>query len=164
MVPQWSRRRALRIGGAIGMLGIAGCLGDSSTGEGDLAEPLSVATARQFNSPGCNCCGAYASYLRGNVTGDLTETVPDDIRAVKREHGVPRELQSCHTLVLEGYVVEGHVPAEAIATLLEEEPAIDGIALPGMPSGSPGMGGERNGPFTIYAIGGGRSGAVYAEV
>jgi hypothetical protein len=65
-------------------------------------------------------------------------------------------LQSCHTVVIGDYYIEGHVPIEAILRLLEEKPAVDGIALPGMPQGSPGMDGEKEGPFTIYAIAGGQ--------
>ena len=95
--------------------------------------------------------------------GTLTETTLDDIAAVKRRHGVPDELRSCHTLVIEDYVVEGHVPAAVIATLLEDEPAIDGIALPGMPAGSPGMGGSKQGPFTIREFNEGQAGVVYAK-
>lgn len=63
----------------------------------------------------------------------------DDLRPVKARHGVPAALQSCHTAVVEGYVVEGHVPADLIARLLRERPPVAGLAVPGMPAGSPGM-------------------------
>ncbi|WP_229770495.1 DUF411 domain-containing protein [Halorhabdus sp. CBA1104] len=111
--------------------------------------PLSVSGVKQYNSPGCSCCEQYASYLRKNITGDVTDTVPADIAAIKRDHGVPAEVESCHTTLLGDYAVEGHVPVPAIATLLEESPAIDGIALPGMPPGSPGMGGTKSEPFVV---------------
>jgi hypothetical protein len=65
---------------------------------------------------------------------------------------VPPELQSCHTAIIEGYVVEGHVPIDVVERLLAERPAIRGISLPGMPAGSPGMGGQKVDPFTIYQI------------
>lgn len=164
MSSQWTRRRTLRLGATLGMVSVTGCLGGSSTDTWDIDEPLPVANAHQFNAPGCSCCEQYASYLRGNLTGDLSETVPADIDAIKREHGIPGEFQSCHTLVLGDYVVEGHVPAGVIATLLEETPAIDGIALPGMPRGSPEMAGEKGGTWTIYVIDGDRSGTEYAVV
>jgi hypothetical protein len=125
---------------------------------------LSVTTAQQFNSPGCSCCGQYASYLREYLDTTLTETEPEDVTTIKRRHDIPTELQSCHTLVLDEYVVEGHVPAEVIVTLLDEEPAIDGIALPGMPAGSPGMGGTKSGSLTVYELGGGKTGEMYAEI
>lgn len=76
----------------------------------------------------------------------------DDMAAVKRERGLPQASWSCHTAVIDGYVVEGHVPIEAIEALLADRPAIDGIALPGMPAGSPGMSGQREGPLEVLAI------------
>jgi hypothetical protein len=63
----------------------------------------------------------------------------DDLTAVRRKHGVPAALQGCHTAVVDGYVVEGHVPADVIDRLIRERPAVVGIAVPGMPTGSPGM-------------------------
>lgn len=158
-----TRRRFLRGGATVGLLGVAGCLGGGGN-EQDADVELPAANAHQYSAPGCGCCGNYAEYLRGALDGDLTETVPEDVDAVKREHGVPGDLRSCHTLVVDGYVVEGHVPAETIATLLDERPAIDGIALPGMPAGSPGMGGEKSEPFVVYAIGGDRTGEVFETV
>ncbi len=80
----------------------------------------------------------------------------DDTSGIKEQFSVPEEMQSCHTTVMGEYYIEGHVPVEAIRRLLEERPSIDGIALPGMPSGSPGMTGSKEGPFVIYAISGGQ--------
>lgn len=74
---------------------------------------------------------------------------PEDI---KDKMGVPENLRSCHTTVIGEYYIEGHVPVEAIRKLLAERPAVKGIALPGMPAGSPGMGGAKSGPFVIYAV------------
>ncbi len=72
--------------------------------------------------------------------GFNVETKPtDDLVSVKLEHGVPQQLQSCHTAVIEGYIIEGHVPADEIHRLLDERPDITGLAVPGMPIGSPGM-------------------------
>ncbi len=76
-----------------------------------------------------------------------------DVSPIKEKYGVPSSLQSCHTSVVDGYFVEGHVPAEAISKLVAEKPAIKGIALPGMPSGSPGMPGSKTGDFVVYAVG-----------
>ncbi|WP_123538483.1 DUF411 domain-containing protein [Halosimplex salinum] len=164
MASQLTRRRALRLGTTVGVLGVAGCLGASGTDSRESDDPLPVDDAQQYSSPGCACCEQYASYLDGYVRGNLSETVPDDVAATKREHGIPADLRSCHTVVLDEYVVEGHVPVAAIATLLDDEPAVDGIALPGMPRGSPGMRGETDGPLTIYVVDGDRSGRVYAEL
>ena len=75
-----------------------------------------------------------------------------DMAAFKAEVGVPMEYASCHTTIVAGYFVEGHVPLAAIERLLAERPDIDGLALPGMPPGSPGMGGTQQGPFEVLAI------------
>ncbi|WP_276254866.1 DUF411 domain-containing protein [Halomontanus rarus] len=154
----WSRRALLTAGGAsasvVLSMSLAGCLGETDDSQWETDDSLAVASATQYSAPNCNCCEQYASYLDDHLETDLDVTVPDDIAAVKREYGVPAQLGSCHTLELDGYVVEGHVPVEAIATLFDEEPSIDGIALPEMPAGSPGMPGEQSDPFTIYAIDG----------
>jgi hypothetical protein len=93
-------------------------------------------------------------YLREN--GVKVEAVMvEDTAAIKEEHGIPEDLWSCHTMILDGYYIEGHVPIDVVQKLLEERPAIDGIALPGMPSGSPGMDGVKDGPWVIYAVTGG---------
>jgi hypothetical protein len=75
-----------------------------------------------------------------------------DLDGIKRRHGVPEALFGCHTIEIDDYVVEGHVPAGPLARLLRERPAIRGISLPGMPLGSPGMNGKKQEPFKIYRI------------
>jgi len=82
----------------------------------------------------------------------VESVVTDDVAAIKDDLQIPDEMRSCHTAIIGEYFVEGHVPAEAIQKLLEEQPEIDGIALPGMPQGSPGMGGEKSEPFVIYSV------------
>jgi len=77
-------------------------------------------------------------YLRANSFPVKAEDT-EDLAAIKRKHSVPSNLQACHTALVESYVVEGHVPADVIDRLLRERPAIAGLAVPGMPSGSPGM-------------------------
>ncbi len=76
----------------------------------------------------------------------------DSVGEIKDDLDIPEDMRSCHTVIVEDYFVEGHVPVEAIWKLLEEQPEIDGIALPGMPSGSPGMSGSKDGPWVIYSI------------
>ncbi len=83
----------------------------------------------------------------------------DDTAAIKEQYGIPEELWSCHTTIVDGYYIEGHVPIDVVLKLLAERPTIDGIALPGMPSGSPGMDGEKDGPWVIYAV----TGTTYEE-
>ncbi len=90
-------------------------------------------------------------YLQDN--GITVEAVMvDDTATVKEQHGIPDDLWSCHTMVIDGYYIEGHVPIDAVLKLLRERPAVDGIALPGMPQGSPGMSGEKSEPFVIYSV------------
>ena len=83
----------------------------------------------------------------------VTETLTDDLNAVKQEHGVPQDLASCHTTIAEGYVIEGHIPAADVQRLLAETPDVRGIAVPGMPIGSPGMEiGDDREPYTVFSF------------
>ena len=93
---------------------------------------------RVTRDPTCGCCGAWVDHLRAaNFTVDVVE-VPD-VNRTKAKLGVPHDLMSCHTAEIGGYVVEGHVPASTIQRLLSEKPDAKGLAVPGMPIGSPGM-------------------------
>ena len=111
-------------------------------------------TVTVYKSPACTCCGFYTVYLEKNGFKVRNVNV-DDIEVVKEKYGIPEDLHSCHTALVGEYVIEGHVPIEAVNKLLTEKPNIKGIALPGMPLGSPGMGGEKAEPFVIYVIGDG---------
>lgn len=105
-----------------------------------------------YKNPSCGCCESYADYLRDNgISVDVRAT--HDLLPIKRRLGVSQELEGCHTMVIDGYVVEGHVPVQSLRKLLTERPAIKGISLPGMPTGSPGMDGPKSEPFTILEIG-----------
>src|SRR5688500_15551403 len=91
-----------------------------------------------YKTPTCGCCGRWVDHMKANgFTATVKDTV--DLAPIKKRLGVPPSMVSCHTTVVNGYVVEGHVPAEAVRKLLKERPAIVGIAAPGMPAGSPGM-------------------------
>lgn len=82
-----------------------------------------------------------------------TEEVSDaDLSAIKLANGVTPELSACHTAIVDGYVVEGHVPAAAIARLLAERPDVKGVTVPGMPMGSPGMEGSRTDPYDVLTF------------
>lgn len=109
-----------------------------------------------YKSPTCGCCIKYERYLEGH-SFQVESISTEDLTAIKDGLGIPLEMRSCHTVILGDYYVEGHVPVEAIQKLLQERPQIDGIALPGMPAGSPGMGGSKAEPFVIYAIVGGQA-------
>jgi hypothetical protein len=114
-----------------------------------LAEERKKATL--YKNPQCGCCAEYAKYL-GRNGFDVQVVKTFDLPSVKREHGVPAALEGCHTTLVDGYAIEGHVPVDIVKRLLTEKPAIKGISLPGMPTGSPGMDGEKTAPLTVYEI------------
>lgn len=117
-------------------------------------------TATLYKNPQCGCCEDYANYLRQNGF-DVKVVATHDLPLIKKEQGVPERFEGCHTTLIDGYVVEGHVPVKSLNRLLTERPAIKGISLPGMPMGSPGMTGPKTVPLTIYAISNGTP-RVYA--
>jgi hypothetical protein len=121
-----SRRRVLALMGAA-PLGVAVPAGADAS--------LAITVHRD---PGCGCCGAWVEHMRrAGFAATVVET--RDLDAVKRRLSVPAELASCHTAEVQGYVVEGHVPASAVRRLLAERPRATGLSVPGMPIGSPGM-------------------------
>lgn len=103
-------------------------------------------------NPGCGCCDLWAEHMRDfNFTVELIED--PGIYAMKDEHGIPQPLFSCHTAFIDGYFVEGHVPAQDVLTLLKLKPeGVKGIAVPGMPLGSPGMEHPRPQSFNTIAL------------
>lgn len=114
---------------------------------------LAGVTMTVHKSPTCGCCGSYIDILREHGV-EVTVVDTSDTAAAKISRGVPSFAWSCHTTEVEGYTVEGHVPIEAVERLLSERPEIDGIALPGMPAGSPGMNGAKSAPFEVVAFDG----------
>jgi hypothetical protein len=133
--------------------GDAGNPGDTGTTVAD-PEAVAEATPVMYASPTCGCCREYAAYLQDRGHSVESRYV-DDVAEIKDSAGVPASVEGCHTTLMGGYVVEGHVPIEAIDKLLRERPGIDGIALPDMPAGSPGMGGAKTEPFEIRSFTGG---------
>jgi hypothetical protein len=117
-----------------------------------------------YKTPQCGCCEGYAAYLREN--GFAVDVRPaNDLAQISQNAGVPENLQGCHTMFVDNYVVDGHVPVSVIRKLLSERPKIAGITLPGMPEGSPGMTGRKSAPFIIYAVTtDGAAPTVYATV
>jgi hypothetical protein len=104
-----------------------------------------------YKSPTCGCCNDWVKHLR--ASGFTVKTVEvTDLRAIRQRFGVPDRLAACHTAVIGGYVVEGHVPASAVKRLLAEMPSVVGISVPGMPNGSPGMEGPKAEAFSSLAF------------
>ena len=91
-----------------------------------------------FKDPNCGCCGKWVEHVRANGFAVEVQEV-SDIAEYSRRYGVPSQLRGCHTAVIDGYTIEGHVPATDIQRLLSERPEAKGLAVPGMPVGSPGM-------------------------
>ncbi|MEM0476571.1 MAG: DUF411 domain-containing protein [Candidatus Aenigmatarchaeota archaeon] len=124
-----------------------------------------------YKTPNCGCCGNYVDYLKSYGLKVITiETSEYEVNRIKNSFKIPIDLYSCHTVLINDlsgktlYFVEGHVPIEAINKLLEEKPNIDGIALPGMPSGSPGMPGLKLYSFKIYAVKDGENKGMFLEI
>ena len=103
-----------------------------------------------YKSPTCGCCGEYVKYLKANGF-EVDAINSNDMNRIKQEKQVGN-LTSCHTSLIGGYVVEGHVPVAAIQKLLRDKPKLVGISVPGMPANSPGMGDMRPGTLKVYAI------------
>jgi len=106
-----------------------------------------------YKNPQCGCCENYAEYLRENGF-TVTVNPTHELVEMSKNAGIPEDFQGCHLVMIDGYFVSGHVPVDAVRKLLNEKPNIKGITLPGMPKGSPGMGGQKNRPFEIYQISG----------
>ncbi|MFV1974012.1 MAG: DUF411 domain-containing protein [Thiohalobacterales bacterium] len=109
-------------------------------------EPITV-----YKSPTCGCCTKWVSHLQEN--GFEVEPINrQNMNEVKTEAGIPRKLASCHTAMVGGYVIEGHVPAADIKRLLKERPEVAGLTVPGMPMGSPGMEGHRKDNYKVLTF------------
>lgn len=119
------------------------------------AQPPAAGEVVVYKNPSCGCCGKWAEHLRANGFAVREQPVMD-LDAVKRRYGVPPQFASCHTAVVDGYVIEGHVPAADVKRLLAERPPLAGVAVPGMPPGSPGM--ESPQPVSYRSIGFDRNG------
>ena len=115
-----------------------------------------------YKPESCGCCEKYVEYLENSGYEVEVISVPS-LKDIYEKHGVQKKLWSCHISYVDDYFVIGHVPEEAIRKLLKEKPKIDGISLPGMPTGSPGMPGKKDKPFRIYSIKGGEVG-LFAKI
>lgn len=112
----------------------------------EIGNPIEITV---YRSASCGCCGKWVEHLQQNQFKVKT-VISDDMQAIKEKYAVPDKLASCHTAIVDGYIVEGHVPADDIKNLLQNKPKILGIAAPGMPMGSPGM--EMDGQKQNYRV------------
>lgn len=130
-----------------------------------LAAPVTQAAERtvtMYKNQGCLCCDKWAQHLEKN--GFKVRSVAlDDVTPVKQKAGVPASLRSCHTALADGYVFEGHVPADLVARVLKEKPRLTGLAAPGMPQSAPGMDMPGNHPYQVIAFAADGKTRVYAR-
>lgn len=155
----------------VGVLGIFGStapmsnaqLVSTTKGIQDKQTPLksTALNATVYHSPDCNCCGGWIDHLKTQGF-QITDFSTPDIERVKQKYNVPDNLSSCHTAIVNGYVIEGHVPANDIKRLLQEKLSIAGLSVPQMPVGTPGMEiGNQKDPFTVFAFDDNNSVAVF---
>jgi hypothetical protein len=138
--PALARRAVLRLSG---LALAAACLPAAAS----TAIPATV-----HKNPWCGCCLAWVAHLERHGFA-VTVVDVEDLAPLKQKLGVPVHLASCHTAEIDGYTIEGHVPAEAIHRLLDERPAVAGLAVPGMPAGSPGMESDMPEAYDVIAFG-----------
>ncbi len=125
-------------------------------------QPVEAADIVVYKSQACGCCGKWVDHLKANgFRVGVRER--NNLQPIKDKLGVPHRPRSCHTAEIGGYVIEGHVPADVIARLLKERPPIKGLAVPGMPMGSPGMEGPRRDAYDILAFREAGPAMVYAS-
>ena len=120
-------------------------------------------TALVYKTPSCGCCNLWVDHMR-EAGFEVDARNLNDLIPVKIDAGVPPRMSSCHTALIDGYVVEGHIPAEHVKRLLGDRPDIVGIAVPGMPIGSPGMEGIGARPYQVLSWDRDGNVEVYAEV
>lgn len=145
------QRRQFLAGSASALgLALAGCL----DGSADASEGAQFDSATTYLEPNCSCCDLHADYLESaDAAVTVQELSNDALSELKTDLGIPSDLWSCHTTEIDaGYYIEGHVPVGIINEVLDREPDVSTIALPGMPSGSPGMPGSKDEQWVFYGI------------
>ncbi len=126
-----------------------------------IAGPVAGAGMTVYKSPTCGCCKGWVQHMRDN--GFEVQAVDvDNVMPYKQRYGVPQSVMSCHTAIIAGYAIEGHVPAQEVQRLLRERPDIKGLAVSGMPAGSAGMGGTPV-PYQVMSFDGQGRLAEYAQ-
>lgn len=143
---------------AAGVLVVAGGIGVLGLQTNAQASEITV-----YKDPNCGCCGYWVDHVEAAGFDVVVRDIPD-LGRIKAELDVPKDLHSCHTATVDGYVIEGHVPAADIKRLLSERPEAQGIAVPGMPIGSPGMEqGSMREPYDVILFGADGERSVFAR-
>lgn len=130
-----------------------------------ISKEFSGIKATVYYQSNCGCCKEYIGYLKANGFDVETKILSlEELENLKKSFGIPEDLYSCHTTQIGNYFVEGHIPVEAVKKLLTEKPEINGIALPGMPAGSPGMPGFKIGPFKVHSVKDAKDQGIFVEI
>ncbi len=128
---------------------LAGLIPQAACSDSD--KPADLEPITVYKSPTCGCCSQWVRHLQDN--GFEVEAIDQqNMNSIKSEAGITRQLASCHTAIISGYVIEGHVPAVDIKRLLKERPNVAGLTVPGMPMGSPGMEGSRQDSYDVLTF------------
>ncbi|MEA5536704.1 DUF411 domain-containing protein [Crocosphaera sp. XPORK-15E] len=105
-----------------------------------------------YRSPSCGCCGIWVEHAEKHGF-KIKDIKTDDMASIKQKYQITSDLESCHTAIIDGYVMEGHIPADDIKRFLKEKPNMIGLSVPGMPLGTPGMeAGDKKQPFAVFAF------------
>jgi hypothetical protein len=142
-----TRVRGISLPVALATLALITLAGANLRAANDAKKP----TITVYKDPSCGCCKKWIEHLQSHGYRVDAKDSPD-MADIKRSLGVPDGLTACHTAVVNGYLIEGHVPAEDIDRLLKQKPTIAGLAVPGMPMGSPGMSGPRAEHYRVIAF------------
>ncbi len=129
------------------------------------AAPLAYAASpviQVYKTASCGCCVAWVDHLKSNGFKVVAHNV-DNPGSIRAKFGIGEQYGSCHTGVVNGYAIEGHVPADSIKKLLKEKPKASGLAVPGMPMGSPGMEGHRHDDYDVLLIAKGGKASTYTS-
>ncbi len=154
-----SRRRLIEIAGSAALVAGAIAVWRFGVAENGAAQAAEITV---YKSPWCGCCGEWIEHMRANGFAVTVHEV-EDVDPYKARYGVPEALESCHTALVEDYVIEGHVPADLIERLLAERPPVRGLSAPGMPAGSPGMESAGREPYDIVAFDDRGNTSIYAR-
>jgi hypothetical protein len=146
------RRTAVSLAGVAVVLTVGGVFAGirwpSAENSGDSEKPPLI---RVYKSPACQCCANWEKHL-SSAGFQVHSHEVSEVSAVRARYRVPEAVQSCHTAVIDSLVIEGHVPADVILDVLRRRPPIAGLAVPGMPIGSPGMEGERHEGYSVFSF------------
>ncbi len=154
-----SRRRLIEVAGSAALIAGAVAVWRVALGGTGTAEAGAITV---YKSPWCGCCGEWIEHMRANGFAVTVHEV-EDVAPFKARYGVPAALESCHTASVDGYVIEGHVPADLVERLLAERPPVRGLSAPGMPAGSPGMESAGREPYDIVAFDAQGRTSIYAR-